>query len=477
MPESDIFDISSPFETDSKITKIEYHSYTPYTTSFNNNDEIRISIQQTDVYPYLNESFIYLEGQVSDAGKVKLTNNGFSYLFEQIRLEINGIEVDSTRVLPVRTPENYNCYENAGWIFKNSSNPANSNVEFSACIPLKYWLGLFEDFKKILRLNALKVITSGSTNSGKVVLNKIVWKVPHITVDDEERLKLLKLIVKEKTLFIPFRSFETFEYPELGTTKKVVWNLKTASKLEKPRFIIIGLQKGRKNSLEKDCSIFDHCNITNVKVFLNSIAYPYDNLNLDFTKNNFTLLYDMYISFQVSYYEKNIRNPILSPSTFLSNAPIVVIDTSKQNDSATASSVDVQLEIEASESLTEWSQTPRGFPETTWGDWLHFTAGISYTARGPYSLKLFSSSLKNGAKCPIFILLELVVKIVNSIRGKALKRRLFRELMDEVDCHYGDLLLHSNVRWISKGKVLHRFKELLPQIQIFLQKLIFFMKN
>ncbi len=375
MPESDILDISSPFETDSKITKIEYHSYTPYTTSFNNNDEIRISIQQTDVYPYLNESFIYLEGQVSDAGKVKLTNNGFSYLFDQIRLEINGIEVDSTRALGITssikgylsgTPDNYNCYENAGWIFKNSSNPANNNGNFSACIPLKYWLGLFEDFKRILvnsrleliltrshsDLNALKVITSGSTNSGKVVLNKIVWKVPHITVDDEERLKLLKLIEKEKSLFIPFRSFETFEYPELGTTKKVVWNLKTASKLEKPRFIIIGLQKERKNSLEKDCSIFDHCNITNVKVFLNSIAYPYDNLNLDFTKNNFTLLYDMYTSFQESYYEKNIRNPILSPSTFLSNAPIVVIDTTKQNDSATASSVDVQLEIEASESLT-----------------------------------------------------------------------------------------------------------------------------
>ncbi|KAE9521484.1 hypothetical protein AGLY_018118, partial [Aphis glycines] len=369
MPESDILDISSPFETDSKITKIEYHSYTPYTTSFNNNDEIRISIQQTDVYPYLNESFIYLEGQVSDAGKVKLTNNGFSYLFEQIRLEINGIEVDSTRVLGITsslkgylsgTPDNYNCYENAGWIFKNSSNPANSNGEFSACIPLKYWLGLFEDFKKILvnsrleliltrshsDLNALKVITSGSTNSGKVVLNKTVWKVPHITVDDEERLKILKLIEKEKSLFIPFRSFETFEYPELGTTKKVVWNLKTASKLEKPRFIIIGLQKERKNSLEKDCSVFDHCNITNVKVFLNSIAYPYDNLNLDFAKNNFTLLYDMYTSFQES-----IRNPILSPSTFLTHAPIIVIDTSKQNDSATASSVDVQLEIEASESL------------------------------------------------------------------------------------------------------------------------------
>jgi hypothetical protein len=117
MPESDILDISSRFETDSKITKIEYHSYTPYTISFNNNDEIRISIQQTDVYQYLHESFIFIEGSISDATKVKLSNNGFSYLFEQIRLEINGIEVDSTRALGITsslkgylsgTPDNFN---------------------------------------------------------------------------------------------------------------------------------------------------------------------------------------------------------------------------------------------------------------------------------------------------------------------------------------------------------------------------------
>ncbi|KAE9521457.1 hypothetical protein AGLY_018131 [Aphis glycines] len=375
MPESDILDISSQYETDSKITKIEFHSYTPYTTSFKNNDEIRISIQQTDVYPYLHESFIYLEGKITETGKVLLSNNGFSYLFDQIRFEINGIEVDSTLVLGITsslkeylsgTPVDYYCYENAGWTFKNDTKSTNNAGEFSACIPLKYWLGLFEDFKKILvnsrleliltrshsDLNVINVKSEGSATTGAVTLNKIVWKVPHITVDDEERLKLLKLVEKEKSLFISFRSFETFEYPELGTTTKAVWNLKTASKLEKPRFIIVGLQKDRKNQISKDCSVFDKCDLTNVKVFLNSIAYPYDNLNLDFNKNNFSILYDMYTSFQESYYEKKIRNPLLSPSTFLENAPIVVIDTSKQNDSGTASSVDVQLEIEASKPLT-----------------------------------------------------------------------------------------------------------------------------
>ncbi|KAE9521265.1 hypothetical protein AGLY_018328 [Aphis glycines] len=173
---------------------------------------------------------------------VALSNNGYSYLFEQIRLEMYGIEIDSTRVLGITsslkgylsgTPDNYNCYENSGWNFKNATQSANDKGEFSACIPLKYWLGFFEDYRKILvnsrleliltrshsDLNALRLKSGINTTTAKVSLNKIVWKVPHITVDDGERLKLLKLVEKEKSLFILFRSFETFEYPELGTAK------------------------------------------------------------------------------------------------------------------------------------------------------------------------------------------------------------------------------------------------------------------
>lgn len=44
---------------------------------------------------------IFIQGRVDDKIKVKLINNGSSFLFEQIRLEINGIEVDSTRILGI----------------------------------------------------------------------------------------------------------------------------------------------------------------------------------------------------------------------------------------------------------------------------------------------------------------------------------------------------------------------------------------
>jgi hypothetical protein len=79
------------------------------------------------------------------------------------------------------------------------------------------------------------------TVTGSIILNKVIWKIPHISVDGFERLKLLKIMEKEKSLFIPFRSYETYEYPELGKSRNIVWNLKTASKLEKPRYVVIAV--------------------------------------------------------------------------------------------------------------------------------------------------------------------------------------------------------------------------------------------
>ena len=65
--------------------------------------------------------------------------------------------------------------------------------------------------------------------------------------------------------------------------------------------------------------------------------------------------------------------------------------------------------------------------------------------------------------------MSVVLKIVNSIRARPLQDRLFKILTDEVDEQYGSLLLHSEVRWLSKGKVLERFQNLLPHIIQFLK--------
>ena len=54
------------------------------------------------------------------------------------------------------------------------------------------------------------------------------------------------------------------------------------------------------------------------------------------------------------------------------------------------------------------------------------------------------------------LLMSDVVKIVNAIRPKAKTSRLFSKLCDEMSADHKSLLLHSEVRWLSRGKVLQR---------------------
>uniref|UniRef100_H3ALC5 DUF4371 domain-containing protein n=1 Tax=Latimeria chalumnae TaxID=7897 RepID=H3ALC5_LATCH len=64
--------------------------------------------------------------------------------------------------------------------------------------------------------------------------------------------------------------------------------------------------------------------------------------------------------------------------------------------------------------------------------------------------------------------MDKVMQIVNYIYAQPLHHRQFVELLDQLDSKYGDLILHSEVRWLSKGKVLERFIALLPAICQFL---------
>ena len=38
--------------------------------------------------------------------------------------------------------------------------------------------------------------------------------------------------------------------------------------------------------MSEDASRFDHCKLTNAKLYLNTECYPYDDLNLDFDKTD-----------------------------------------------------------------------------------------------------------------------------------------------------------------------------------------------
>ncbi|CAH1975392.1 unnamed protein product [Acanthoscelides obtectus] len=64
--------------------------------------------------------------------------------------------------------------------------------------------------------------------------------------------------------------------------------------------------------------------------------------------------------------------------------------------------------------------------------------------------------------------LHLVIDAVNRIRSNALNTRLFAQLCEENDEHFHQLLLHTEVRWLSKGLCLTRFFALFETILEFL---------
>ena len=63
-----------------------------------------------------------------------------------------------------------------------------------------------------------------------------------------------------------------------------------------------------------------------------------------------------------------------------------------------------------------------------------------------------------------------VVKFINHIRSRALKHRQFRDFLVEIESEYEDVLYFTEVRWLSRGKVLKRFFELRAQVKAYMEK-------
>lgn len=368
----EILNIQNSIVFDESVAHYELHAHQPYgAPSFNNNDEIRIGIQHQDLCILPSKSTLHISGKFTKddgtaiAATTSLVKMAITHLFEEIRYEINAIEIDRSKNVGLTTlmkgyvsltPNQKALLENSGW---TDSAIINADGFFDVSIPLSLLLGFAEDYRKVI-INAKHelILTRSNTDTNaykkaaadkaKFTIQKLEWIVPYIRVSDKEKIQLLNYISKDPAISLSFRSWEMYEYPLLPETTKHVWSVKTSTQLEKPRYVIVGFQTARKNNNEKNASHFDHCNLRDIKLFLNSQSYPYGNLNLDITKNQFALLYDMFTNFQSSYYEKD-SEPSLTKKEFLNEAPLIVIDCSKQNEFLKSGPVDVRLEIESAQ--------------------------------------------------------------------------------------------------------------------------------
>jgi hypothetical protein len=115
-----------------------------------------------------------------------------------------------------------------------------------------------------------------------------------VRVNDKEKLKLLKVLDFREPLSCAFRNWNLCEYPVLPQITSHSWTVKSSSLLEKPRFVVIWFQTDRKNNLLNHSAYFDHCYLKNLKVYLNSEVYPYEDFHADFSNNQISIIYKAY---------------------------------------------------------------------------------------------------------------------------------------------------------------------------------------
>ncbi|KAK3889500.1 hypothetical protein Pcinc_006472 [Petrolisthes cinctipes] len=63
--------------------------------------------------------------------------------------------------------------------------------------------------------------------------------------------------------------------------------------------------------------------------------------------------------------------------------------------------------------------------------------------------------------------MDVVLKCVNEIRSKGLKHRQFQAFLEEIDAEFKDVPYHTEVRWLSRGRILERFLSLRKYIEMF----------
>ena len=183
---------------------------------------------------------------------------------------------------------------------------------FSFRIPLKHIFGFCEDYNRIVyglkhTLTLVRksdddaIFRAADADAGKVALDKISWFVPHVLPADAEKLSLYKSIESKVSLPVAYRTrqCDTITVPQATVFS---WRLGVKNAPEKPRWIIIGFQTEKSGDQTKNPAVFDHVNVKNMYVMLNSSRYPAVDYNLSFANQQFSRAYGDTSMFGVKYF-------------------------------------------------------------------------------------------------------------------------------------------------------------------------------
>ena len=405
---ADILQITEDIPVDDSIYEYEYKEYNPIAgnTGELNRGSIVIVIESQDIYTHPAESFLIVEGELikkNDGSRyleddeVALINNGIMYLFSDVRYHLASHEIEvlqnpghATTILGMlKFPDDFSKSQglNQCWIKDTGAGGGNTDIndninrndgfklrrdyiinmpegdnkgKFSFKIPLKYFFGFCEDYRKILygmqqRLTLTRngdndailkrnAAVGGAAADGKVNLTKISWFMPHVIPSDAYRLQLDKIIERKEKIPVGYRMLQCDNIP-VPQGAPFTWRLGVKSSPDIPRFIIVGFQTDKNNDQTTNPAIFNHCQVRNIYVTLNAKRYPDIDYENDFTINKFSRIYGDAATFRKKFYNMDelVSNHNINPVDYKNLYPLFVFDVTKQSEKLKTSVSDIHI--------------------------------------------------------------------------------------------------------------------------------------
>ena len=102
-------------------------------------------------------------------------------------------------------------------------------------------------------------------------------------------------------------------------------------------------ETNRKDNVRSNGTLFDHFNIRNIRLWLNSRAYPYDQWKMNFVKNNYLDAYQRYVDFYKDFHNEPQTDPILDYVAF-KQRPIFVLNCNRQAEPILGEDVTIKME-------------------------------------------------------------------------------------------------------------------------------------
>lgn len=359
------------------ITNMQHHTYTPHTFAFNNSDEIRITIQSQDLLVLPSGSYILVEfkpvrrdgASMTESDKATFPLYGAMNFFSEIRYELNGIEIDRCKLPSVTSllktmvackESDFHSMQSLLWLHAKEI----QEQTYRHIIPLKFIFGFCDDYNKVIvnskhelvliRNHSDVIVYNAKEDFLKFNISKIQWKVPLVTLSDRAKITMLKTIEQKEPIPLAFRSWDLHELPNVLQVTRNIWSVKTATQITKPRYVIVAFQTKRFNAVNLDSQRFDHCNVSNIRLYLNNERYPYDDMNINFGINDHCELYSLSNQIQNGYYNgTETSNPLnmgddIKDKTYTYFA----FDCSRSEHSSVRNGmVDIRIEMDARENF------------------------------------------------------------------------------------------------------------------------------